>query len=440
VKYPNKIFKIVLVLCCCFGILSLNFILYKNTKYSYTDILKLKVSSILRSQLYNGEDPLRTDDRKKISELKVQNLKLLYEKKTVEYFKRLWAGYEKGSNSVTYTKEGVAYYKKNRVWKKAKLVFGKDTLKVNIRSHGIEPDGHHVGDFFSYQVKIRKGKNFKGKSKFKLIIYERLGFHANLLSFYQKKYNLLWAKPEELVKLNINGSGDKLFYIEAYGATIPKEFGTMKRLAINGYKSGAEVLAEPTTWVKKAIEISDNDSIEKLDLLKMNEILISKDSIGIHDYFDSDYLIRYLVLKTILGYSGHECYPGNWYMYYNKVNRKFYPALSREPNLMKLNKQLSLKYNITHYNHPVEDRSSLKLNLYSVILSNPEFYSKYLIALKSTISEDKDELIKEWYNAKAYHKEIVKGSLVLSILKVDMKLRDIEKNFEILEKLLSEKD
>ena len=439
-KYPNKIFKIVLVLCCCFGILSLNFILYKNTKYSYTDILKLKVSSILRSQLYNGEDPLRTDDKKNISELKVQSLELQYKKKTVKYFKKLWCGYEKGSNSVTYTKEGKAYYKKNRIWKKAKLISGFDTISVNIRSHGIEPDGHHVGEFFSYQVKVRKGKKFKGKSKFKLIIFERLGFQVNLLSAFQKKYDLLWAKPEELIKLNINKTGDKLYYLEDYGVKNPKGLTDMKMLVINGYKSGLEVLDKPSELVKKAIKISENDSIEKLDLLTMNQILLSRDSVKLHDFFVEDYLIKYLVLKTILGYSGHECYPGNWYMYYNKMNRKFYPALSREPSLVLLNDEISLKKNISYYNHPVADRSDLRLNFYSILFSNTEFYDKYISALKTTISNDKNELIKEWWSARAYHESLVKGSSILSLLKVDMKLKDVENNINIIENFLSERE
>jgi hypothetical protein len=438
-KYLKKTLKVGTLLCVI-GVIVLNFLDYNNTKYSYLDVFRLKGSSIIRSQVYAGEDPLRTDGKGSFSELKVQSLELLYKKKTTKYFKELWAGYEKGSNSITYTKEGIAYYKKNRVWKKAKLVSGSDTLKVNIRAHGIEPDGHHIGNFFSYQVKIRKGKKFKGKSKFKLIIYERLGFQVNLLSFYQKKYDLLWAKPEELVKLNINKTGGKLFYVEDYGVAKPKGLSDMKRLVINGYKSGAEVLGEPTDWVKKAIEISENDSIEKLDLLSMNQILLSRDSIKVHDFFDEDYLIRYLVLKTILGYSGHECYPGNWYMYYNKANRKFYPALSREPNLMTLNDEMSLIKNISFYNHPVEDRSDLRLNLYSILFSNAKFYNKYISALKTTILNDKDELIKEWWAAKAYHENLVKGSSVLSILKVEMKLKDIENNIQILENLLSERE
>lgn len=428
-----------------FAITILAFIListvqYKGTKYSYLDVFKLKASSILRSSFYENEKLLRTDDPNKIVDLELPEIELLYKKKTRKYFTKLWEGYEQGSNSVTYTKEGIEYYKKHRAWKKAKLVFKGDTLNVRIRAHGIEPDGHHEGKYFSLQVKTKKGKQFKGRSKFKLIIYERLGFHINLLQKYHEKFSLLWAKPEELVKLNINGRGYKLFYIEDYGVKVPEDLGPLKRLEIHGYKSGAEVLALPSQWVAPSIKQSGNDSLEKVRLLQLNQVLLERDSIKIIKFFDEDYLIKYLVVKAIFGYSGHECYPGNWYMYYDTTSQHFYPALSREPNLMTLNKEVSLKNNLIYYNHPVEDRSSLRLNLYSVLLANPDFYNKFKNVLKITITNEKNALIKDWWEAKLFHQEIVKGSLLLSALKVEMKLKDIETNLEILEELLSERD
>lgn len=421
-----------------FSLLSL--VKFNNTKYSYLDICKLKGSSIVRQMVYQGEDPLRTDNPEKSKVLNVPGFQLIYKEKAVNYFKELWQGYEAGSDGVTYTKEGVQYYKKNRAWRKAELISGKDTLKVKIRTHGIEPDGHHVGDYFSYQVKTINGQHYKGSSKFKLIIYERLGFYVDLLSFYHEKYDLLWAKPAELVKVNVNGTGNKLFYLEDYGIANRHQYKGYRRLSTYGYKSGVEILKPPTVWVKDGILQSDNDSIEKVDLLRLNQYLQDRDSIGMLTFFDEEYLIRYLVLKTILGYSGHECYPGNWYMYYDKTKRKFYPALSREPNLMTLNKNKNLLGNLTYYNHPVENRSSLRLNFYSIALANPSFYNRLKLKLKLTLANDRDEFITEWWKAKSYHENLVKGSAFLSMLKVDTKLQDIENNLEILENLLSERD
>lgn len=437
-KKYKSFFLIGLFLVSLFCIV-LSFIPFQGTKYSYLDVSRLKINALIKTSFYDGIDPLRSDIPKGIKSLDVPNIELIYKKKTKKYFKELWAGYEKGSNSVTYSKEGVDYYSKNRAWKKAKLIEGTDTFKVYIRSHGIQPDGHHEGDFFSYQVKVRKGKKFRGNNKFKLLIYERIGFQADLLSYCSQKYSLFWAKPEELIKLKINGKQNKLYYLEKYGVKIPKGYTEVERLSIKGYKSGAEVLSTPGEWMKTAIDSSSHDSLRKYDLKQFNGLLTSRDSVRILSYFDQDYLIRFLVLKSIFGYSGHECYPGNWYMYYSSDQRKFYPALSREPSWVKLDEKKKLKTNLIYYNHPVEDRSHLELNLYSVLFANKNFYNDFIDQLEKTLIQDKSDLVANWDITKEQHERLVQGNPVMSLFDVKMKLEDIESNINILEKLLRER-
>ena len=233
------IFKLLLVGGILIFILS--FIPYQNTNYSYKEVIQLKSLQLYKAIFLNGKDILDKYDDEKIKSLDVKVYHLLIDEKRMNYFDDLWSKYESdapANGSKEYSKKGFEYYKENRKWVKVKAIENLDTFKVKMRTHGIQPDGHHLGNYFLFHLK--KTKKVFSKKKMKFIIGERVNYTANINEFYSNKMNLIWAKPNEAVKVKINNYPEKLFYLE------DKFFDPLSRPLIStsykSYKSGIQAL------------------------------------------------------------------------------------------------------------------------------------------------------------------------------------------------------
>lgn len=408
-------------------------IAYKDSTLSYLDVVRFKISSIYRKAIAS-EKPLIQDDLDRNSNVDAPQFSLLYSKKKQKYFKKLWKGYEQGFNDVSYTAAGIKFYQENRKWVKGKLVFEGDTFKVKIRAHGIQPDGHRVGDFFSYQIKVLKGKKVLGLRKFKLIIYERIGKSGFINQALANSYDLLWFKPQTLCKININGSKPKLFFIEEYELQKKdSDSAEFVRIEMGEYISGIDIMDIPKNELIESIGNAELDSVTRVDFISLNLCLQSRDSINIFNFFDEDYLMRYLAIKSIFRFCGHECFPGNVSIYYNKNNRKFYPAISREPQWMELDIDVSLKRNLCYYKHATVDRSQWRLNFYSTICSNEDFFSGFKEYLGDFVGTEKERIISIWDEGFNKDQDIIIGDWFLEAMYPRRDLQDIRDNFKTLE-------
>jgi len=171
-------------------------------------------------------------------------------------------------------------------------------------------------------------------------------------------------------------------------------------------------------------------------MLKINKAILDKKSEAVLSYFDREYLLNYFTTKAILGYSGHECYEGNWYMFYNPNDSLFYPTISREPTMMNLKEEKDLKFNLSRYNHPFIDKSNLELTFYSVILSDRQFYLDLKKNISHTLNNNKKDLIENWNSSKSTFERLSKNDFIYRLLYPRKKLEEITNNISILEDLI----
>ena len=432
IKIKSKIFKASLVISSTLIVLfiTLSLIPYKDTKFSFREVSQLKFLRHYREIFHNKINPLTEYNLDEIRKLDIKSYEILIDEKEVNYFEKLWKNYDNNPNDSKLDDSllGFDYYKKNRKWVKAKVVENNDTFSVKMRMHGIEPDGHYYGDYFSFHLKMNK--KIYGVKKLKFIIGERIRFQADVLSFYSKKYNLVWAKPDEMVKVKINNLPERIFFKEGlYEDSLERPF---KDTPIYYYKSGFQAMKAP---VANLINLLKKDSVNsefKTRLLEINQAIQKGNSKKLLSFFDKDYLTKYFIVKTILGFSGHECYPGNWYVFYNEKDSLFYPSISREPTFMNLN-QGDLKNILTHYNHPLKARSNIGLPFYEVILNNDEFFHHYKTKLLNTVQSDRKEIISNWENSKENYSKLIKGDYLYKLLNIDKTLINIKDNLDYIE-------
>ncbi len=425
------IYSIILFLV---GLIVSSYISFNGTNYSYREAIQLKVYSAYKKFFLNNQRHTRSYSQEKVDELKVKEYQILLDQKEIDYFKDLWANYEKGApsdGSICYSKEGSDYYKKNRKWVPAKIVENGDTFKIKMRTHGIQPDDHHFGDYFSFHLK--GSKKVLGKKKLKFIIGEIMSTKPEILSYYSKKFNLIWSKPNKQVKARINNLPYKLFYLEdKFEDPLNRP---IEKTDYTYYKSGIQALELSTQNLVKDLEKDTSKFPLKTKLQTVNKAILDRNAEKLLSFFDRDYLLNYFVAKSLLGFSGHECYQGNWYLFFNSQDSLFYPSINREPNFMKLREKGSLKEKLSFYNHPFVDRSNLELIFYHVVLSDETFYNDLKQKLNQVILNNEDEITANWESSIKNYNNLLTSNLPYDLLYPEKCLEDISENIEILKNL-----
>lgn len=407
-------------------LLVLSFIPYKESSYSYLDQVRLKLCRYIEDASYEGYHPSEVLEQTVIDTLNIPAYRVTYSNDVEAYFNDLWEGYEKGFDGITYTAEGQNYYLENRKWQDASFQTPQGEFDVKIRAHGKLPDAHHFGSNFSFQVKGKELEEQFGSKKLRFIIYQRVGAKDDHLDFMEERFGLLRDKENEMVKVSLNGLSEYLYYIES-SELAPNAFSEHKVInEIGDFKSGISAMSnDPDVDL---VELKGSGLYESY--AKFQQAVDAKDYEYVLEHSNEDYLLNYFAVKTIYGFSGHECYPANFYLHYDTLEAKFYPAISREPVFNVLPDDLEFKSALGLYNHAVVNRRSTALNYYQAVLSSPAFVAKLKKHLRTIVENDGDAIVENWNNNNAKHRQFVKSSSLWEFLYPDRGLIDLNTNFD----------
>lgn len=285
------------------------------------------------------------------AELGLPLVEIKLSRKDIAHFSDLYA-------NLKVPKIGIKYYAEHNQWRNASLRFEGKKYKIKIKAHGRQPTGHSEGRYISYAVKLQKGRQIRNANRFSLLVRSRI--KPNIIKMLTLADELgLIAQQEELLRVKVNGWEEKLFFLErrldnAFMESIGKS--SFQRLEYDRVQtqSAYKSLTAATTKRFDAREIDRYENIaatledhlsaameiEEIPLAsrepiarryrEFNQAMLTEDYEGIGTFFDEDYIARVSALQTFLGFAGHGWISPNFYVFLNRTNGLFYPAISRD--------------------------------------------------------------------------------------------------------------
>lgn len=280
---------------------------------------------------------------------RLNNLEINFDKKTTRHFLVLGQLVQQGK---------LIQYNKLNNWKKVKLNYNGEKFNAKIKFHGKNPNGHYNGFIFhSYSLKLEKGSNINGFQKFKLIIDDRIEGAQEILAI--SKITNIFSIPIYPIKVIFN---EKNFSEYALVPKINDKFsdkighGTMKFLRehekkndaifkendlksflFNPYAADFEANLEHIEFLEKKLsetlaenyEFSNQLSQQILKRFKeLNIALYENNHENIIKYFDTDYIVNYLLTLLISAENGHQNVYANQQVAYDIATGYFYPFLT----------------------------------------------------------------------------------------------------------------
>jgi len=379
---------VVLLSLFCFGLVSCGGLLFmfKTTgTINPKDFLKARFPNFyskIRKAIILKWDREIPGIRKKMD---LPFFQLVLSKNDIEHFSDLYKKYE-------HPQYGFRYYAKNNTWRKAMLLYKGKIYKVKVKAHGRLPQGHDFGKFISYDIKLEKGEQINRTRGFSLIIWERIPpFRYCLVPDLAQCFNLLIQK-EELVSVRINNGEEKLYffetefnndYMESIGKSSLCRFGyafspydstdkSMVYTGIDSHKSEfnvEEFCAQfQEIFEKKGVPESYRKAIYD-NYLALNLAITEGKYQEIDRYFDLDYISSLAAARAIGGFNAHGFTRGNFYVFYDTANGKFYPGLHRDffPSYLESLDKGTVEQQISDWTHPsgVEVREIPLLHLFA---------------------------------------------------------------------------
>ena len=280
---------------------------------------------------------------------RLNKLEINFGKKTTRHFLVLGQLIEQGK---------IKKYNELNTWKKVKLNYKGEKFSARIKLHGKNPNGHSNGFIFhSYSVKLEKGSSINGFRKFKLIIDDRFEGSQEILAI--SKITNVFSIPIYPIKVIFN---EKHFSEYALVPRIDEKFsdkigyGTMKffkehekknidifkendlkSFLFNPYAADFEANEEHIEFLEKKLSETLIENYRFSNQLnqqivkrfrELNIVLYKNNHENILKYFDTDYIINYLLTLIISAENGHQNVYANQQIAYDVATGYFYPFLT----------------------------------------------------------------------------------------------------------------
>ena len=366
--------------------------------------------------------PLRKEIDYKIKKLDIPEIKLLFNEDLTNHFEDLYKDYQLEENHTEDYFKWLKYYKRNNVWKNAKLEFKGEIFQILIKSHGKTPSNHKEREFISLSIKLKDKLTIKGANRFNLIIYWRVKeFNYPTYKAIAKDFNLLNQK-NDLVKVKINDKKHKLYFFEyRINRTYLDEISNLNLISLKRNNNKSLLFFDDNydslqNEIKIELESGKYDylSFDQKLLIKnkfdqINKLIFKEKHENIDSFFDVDYIANFLAMKTIAGSDDgfEKC---NLIAPLSLVNNKFYPIIHRDCEFREIKKIEKIdsigkyykllktinrndiirfrKYEILHHYISTMNVDSLKKSLDSIQKLHQSFYYsskiKYLVGLNSS--------------------------------------------------------
>ena len=309
-------------------------------------------------------------------------MKLVLSHKDIAHFTELYRRYEKEG--------GQSYYNQNNQWEKAELFYKGIRYKIKIKAHGKQPTGHRAGKYISFRIKLKGNHKINNTSHFSLLIHERIAPRYSLTMDMASRFDLL-IQEQKLINLKINDWEEKLYIFEYRLNSSFMEIQGNSSLKLFSYDISAEE-EDKSLILAENKDVKDFDplfysqmfrnSLESQGLLgkkgeellerylALNQAIVNKKAQEIHSFFDEDYITSFNALRLILGYVGHGSLRGNFYVFYNMANDKFYPVLTRDHIPDYLPKNRAIENKINNWGLPWNANRIIKLPLFHLLSQN----------------------------------------------------------------------
>jgi hypothetical protein len=252
-----------------------------------------------------------------------------------------------GNDPDAYT--GREYYQLHNKWREASLRYRGKTYRIKAKSHGRNPNGHRKGKFISLTIKVLDGQQIHQTRRFNLIIRERIPFWSTSYRDFAGRFGLL-QQQIQLVRVKINDWEEKLYYFERRLNDHEMEAtgnSSLRRFGATGNQEGDKSMiftSGPieTTFSETEFRKTFNLVLDKTDELTahkeaylerytaFNKAISSGDGEAIRNYVDLDYISSFVAGISLGGLVRHGFMESNLYVFYNRSNGKFYPALTRD--------------------------------------------------------------------------------------------------------------
>jgi hypothetical protein len=397
----NKIFIIIVISSIILvGIFLAVGLLYKE-KNIFTTGLKesiQKISPNVYSYIRENILDLDSEIPAVYEKYNLPKFHLILSRKDVAHFNDLYQKFEDPRNSLN-------VYNLNNTWRRAKLKFNGKIYNIKIESHGRDPRGQRKNSFISYNIKLENDEQIFDAQRFNLIIREK--YRSYCLPYLElgDSFGLIVAKTK-LVQVKINDWEDKLYYFEhrlddtfmesrnkstfhrfEYDQSIKASrdksmiLTDMKHFNVEEFqKSFNKVLTERGYSETKKKALSDR-------YLSFNNAILKNEYKTIHRFFDIDYISSYEAVHNIEGFDGHGFMINNMYVFYDTASGKFYPAISRD--------QIISKLDIPQYKTPEK-----QLGLWNFI--DPSKLVKKIIKIPLIINISRNDIIRQAKYKKIY--------------------------------------
>ena len=249
-------------------------------------------------------------------------------------------------------------YNQMNNWKKANVKYGNKLFKAEIKLHGKRPDGHSYGFIYhSYSIKLKKGDTINGFRRFKLIVNKRLDRAKTTLKL-AKMYDVL-SMPIFPVKVYFNekkfsaeysfipnidetfsdkiGKGTLYFFKEFEKKNSYNELDLKSFVYNIPYYLDNEKSKNHSEYFNKKLRMSLKKNYN-FNATAMNQILNRFTNLNnsiylnkneeVFEYFDEDYILKYLLVMILSAENGHQHVYGNQKVAYDFATGFFYPFIT----------------------------------------------------------------------------------------------------------------
>jgi hypothetical protein len=339
--------------------------------------------------------------------LNLKIFRLILSKRDINHFMSLHNKLENDDN-------GLNYYAKNNVWRKARLVYNEKEYKIKIKSHGRQPSFHRNGFNISYSIKLRGNRQIKSVKRFNLIVRDHIQPFKFMTYSVADDFNLL-TKKEELVRVATNNWEPKTYYFDfrmnnqymeaigkssylRYGYSLNKTSSTNKTFLIDSWDYNKELYDKTFYKTFSKLKLNKDFTGTYYNIFNnLNSGMAKKDIDLVSSFFDFDYITSFLAANSILGHGNHFAFKTNFYMFYNTADGKLYPVFTRDANIQSVmqDSHYILEKQLTENSIP----------LFNILLQNnrirAEKYRKIYEYINTHNPSQYDQIL-EYYNSLSY--------------------------------------
>jgi hypothetical protein len=306
-------------------------------------------------------------------------------------------------------------YNTLNVWKKVEIRHKDQNFDAKMKLHGKHPDGHSNGFIFqSYTLKLEKGNNINGFRKFKIIVSKRLDGSKKILALskvtdvlslpvspvqviFNKKYTSEYVFIPRIDNLfaEKNGKGTLYFFKEHEEKNIFKE-NDLKSFLFNTRKISFKNNQKYLEFLNNELSITLNkdykfdNELKKQILLRfenLNKVLSNKKYSELTEYFEDDYISRYLLTLILSAENGHQNVFSNQQIAYDIATGYFYPFINwdSQTEIKKYLNSTDILNSIQYYSE------NIPIPLIENLINNGHIRQKLLFRLKDFITKSNDK-------------------------------------------------